>query len=108
MPLVSKSIKHAEEQKKLSGEDVTLIRHINLILEFIIINTLQFNKLTSAEEIFEKLITDYAENQSEIENDIDVVSIDEICQELCNNNGVLIKLVKNNVFFYKLNHKNYM
>lgn len=108
MSLVSKSMKQAGEQKKLSGEDVMLIRHVNLILEFIIINTLQFNKLTSAEEIFERLLTDYTEGQSDMENEIDAECIDEICQELCNNNGVLIKLVKNNMFFYKLNHKNYM
>jgi hypothetical protein len=75
-------------------------------LELIIINTLQFNKLTSAEEIYEKLILDYSEHEQE--NVIDIDTIENICQELCNNNGVLIKLTKNNTWLYKLNHKNYM
>ena len=101
----SEEIKYVQE-KKLSEQAHVLVKHINFILEQIIINTLQFNKLTSAEEIFEKFIADYTVN--ELENTIDSMKIEDICQELCNNNGVLIKLTKNNTWLYKLNHKNYM
>jgi hypothetical protein len=105
LPQTSEKIKYAEESK-LSREAHSIIRHINFILELIIINTLQFNKLISAEEIYEKLILDYSEHERE--NLIDINIIENICQELCNNNGVLIKLRKNNIWLYKLNHKNYM
>lgn len=105
LPQPSEGIKYAGE-RKLSVEAHSIIRHINFILELIIINTLQFNKLTSTEEIYEKLILDYSEHEQE--NVIDIDTIENICQELCNNNGVLIKLTKNNIWLYKLNHKNYM
>lgn len=104
----SKSIRYDVIEKKMNDEAFTLIRHINFILEMIIINTLQYNKLTSAEEIYEKMIAEYPDKQLELENEIDSGVVDNICHELCNNNGVLIKLTKNNMRFYKLNHKNYM
>jgi hypothetical protein len=97
--------KNTGHERELKEEDYSLIRYINFILELIIINTLQYNKLTSSEEIFEKLVAD---SISSSDAGIDIVTIENICQELCSNNGVLIKLKKNNICFYKLNHKNYM
>jgi hypothetical protein len=97
-------------KRVLSVKEYSLINQLNVILELIIMNTLEFNKLTSTGEIMEKLTFIYVEsiNENEFELDIDIDTIEDICQLLCNNNGLLIKLVKNNVNYYKLNTKNYM
>jgi hypothetical protein len=96
------------EREKLSKEAYDLIAHINIILELIIINTLQYNKLTIAEEILEKLVSVQFEKDPKMEIDADLETIDHICNALCTENGVLVKLVKNNTNYYKLNHKKYM
>ena len=95
-------------REKLSKEAYDLIAHINIILELIIINTLQYNKLTIAEEILEKLVSVQFEKDPKMEIDADLETIDNICNALCAENGVLVKLVKNNTNYYKLNHKKYM
>jgi len=96
-------------KRVLSDKEYSLINQMNVMLELIIMNTLEFNKLTSAGEIMEKLTFIYEEsNENEFEMDIDIDTIENICQLLCNSNGLLIKLVKNNVNYYKLNTKNYM
>ena len=104
----SQMINWAGREKKLNKEAYDLIGQINIILELIIINTLQYNKLTIGEEILEKLVSVYFEKDPKIEIDIDLEMIDNICNALCMDNGVLIKLVKNNTSYYKLNHKKYM
>ncbi len=104
----AKKIKWPVREKKLTENSYSLINRINIILELIIINTLQFNKLTSVEEIFEKLVTVQNENNPDMAIDIDLDAVENICQALCMNNGVLINLVKNNTCYFKLNHKNYM
>lgn len=106
----TKKINWSPRETKLTDKSYSLISHINFILEQIIINTLQYNKLTSADEIFEKLITVHNETVPELEIDIDLDldTVENICQSLCMNNGVLITLIKNNMSYYKLNHKNYM
>lgn len=95
-------------QRILSDKEYTLINQMNNILELVIMNTMQFNKLTSAEEILDKLIYVHDENSTDEEFDLDIDTIENICQLLCTRNGILIKLVKNNVNFYKLNHQNYV
>ena len=104
----SQKIKWAVHEKKLSKEAYDLIGQINIILELIIINTLQYNKLTIAEEILEKLVSVYYDKDPKMEIDTDLEKIDNICNALCRENGVLIKLVKNSTNYYKLNHKKYM
>jgi hypothetical protein len=71
----------------------------------IIRNTLKFNKLTSSNEIYENLIAfqNIQIEESDSENAIDIDTIENICDTLCVNKGVLIKLKKNNECFYKLN-----
>ena len=95
-------------QRILSDKEYSLINQMNNILELVIMNTLQFNKLTSAEEILDKLIYVHDENSTDQELDLDIDTVENICQLLCTKNGILIKLVKNNVNFYKLNHQNYV
>ena len=95
-------------QRILSDKEYSLINQMNNILELVIMNTLQFNKLTSAEEILDKLIYVHDENSTDQEFDMDIDTVENICQLLCTKNGILIKLVKNNVNFYKLNHQNYV
>lgn len=94
----------------LSDKEYSLINQLNVLLELVIMNTLEFNKLTSAGEIMEKLAYEYEEKNidNDFDFDMDIDTVENICQLLCNNNGLLIKLVKNNVNYYKLNHKNYM
>lgn len=104
----AKKVNWSPRETKLTDKSYSLISHINFILEQIIINTLQYNKLTSADEIFERLITVRNETVPEVEIDIDLDTVENICQSLCMNNGVLISLIKNNMSYYKLNHKNYM
>lgn len=106
---VSKKIKWSVPEKNLNKDSYDLIGHINVILEYIIINTLQYNKLTSVDDILERLVNVYFDDDDpEKEIHIDLPMIDNICDALCSNNGVLIKLVKNNKNYYKLNHKNYL
>jgi hypothetical protein len=105
---VSKRVKWIEGEKKLNVEAYELINHINIMLELIIVNTLQFNKLTQADEILEKLLAVYYETETQADLNINIETIDNICNALCENNGVLVKLVKKNINYYKLNHKNYM
>ncbi len=104
----SKKINWVGHEKKLNKEAYDLIWQINIILELIIINTLQYNKLTIGEEILEKLVSVSYEKDPKMEFDIDLETIDNICNALCVDNGVLIKLVKNDTSYYKLNHKKYM
>jgi len=104
----SQKIKWGGHEKKLNKEAYDLIGQINIILELIIINTLQYNKLTIAEEILEKLVSVQFEKDPKMEIDADLDTIDNICNALCAENGVLVKLVKNNTNYYKLNHKKYM
>lgn len=95
-------------KEKLDGKLYSVINNINfLILELIIRNTLNYNKLTSADEIYENLTV--CKNATftglDIEIEIDVDSIISICDALCSNKGVLIKLKKNDECFYKLNYQ---
>jgi hypothetical protein len=92
----------------LTDKENSLINQMNVMLDLIIMNTLEFNKLTSAGEIMEKLSFVHEETFREQDFDWDTDTIENICQMLCSNNGILIKLVKNNVNYYKLNHKNYL
>jgi hypothetical protein len=103
-----RKIKWPGKEGKLNKEAYDLLGQINTILELIIINTLQYNKLTIGEEILEKLISVHYVKSPEMEIDIDLERIENICNALCADNGVLVKLVKNNTNYYKLNHKKYM
>ncbi len=104
----SKKINWAGREKILTEQSFYLINCINFILELIIINTLQYNKLTSIDEIFNNTVKTHTEINPDGESDIDIETVENICQALCMNNGVLVNLVKNNISYYKLNHKNYM
>ncbi len=106
IPTSSRIKYSANLEKKLSGKDYSLIRNINLILELIISNTLRYNKLTSTDEIYENLKTFQNSNvpYEEKEVELDVNSIENICNIFCEGKGVLIKLKRNNECFYKLNN----
>lgn len=101
------SIKHAGRGPKLTGHDFSLINNISLILELIIRNTLKFNKLTSADEIYEDMayLQNYGAPESESGGKLDIKSIESICEVLCVKNGILIKLEKNLKVYYKLKYK---
>ncbi len=92
--------------EKLSINEVCLINSINHILEVVITSSVKFNKLTSAEEIQEKL-SSYIEDGSIDKNnckDLDLEAVKFICDAFCADKGVLVKLKKNNETYYKLNH----
>jgi len=105
------SISGKSGDKKCKAE--SLLRSINLILQLIISNSISLNKFTSPAEISEHLqILTYEnknETDSESENypvtDIDGIRI--ICETLCIGHGVLIKIKKNDTWYYKLNYQNY-
>jgi hypothetical protein len=92
--------------KKLNLNEIRLIKIVNLIMEVIMTNSLKFNKLTSAEEIHERLSAssneDIPDQNTNKYPDLD--SIKYICDAFCVEKGVLIKLEKNNESFYKLNY----
>jgi hypothetical protein len=92
--------------KKLSTSEICLINSINLILEVIITGSVKFNKLTSAEEIQEKLFAYINEGSPDKHGckDLDIEAIKFICDAFCVEKGVLIKMKKNNECYYKLNH----
>ena len=92
-----------ERKRILSDNEYSLISQINVMLELVIMNTLEFNKLTSTQEILDKLIYVH-ENTPDQDFGMDIDTIENICQLLCMNHGILIKLVKNDVNYYKLNH----
>jgi hypothetical protein len=91
--------------RKLNGKLYSIISNVNNILELIIRNTLKFNKLTSSDEICEYLFILRNGSVTDQNIDLDAESIENICNTLCLNKGVLIKLKKNNQSFYKLNYK---
>ncbi len=95
-----------ERKRILTDKEYELINQISEILGLVIMNTLEFNKLTSAQEIFEKMIYVHDEKNSGQDLDIDLETVENICQLLCSNRGILVMLVKNNVAYYKLNHNN--
>ena len=95
-------------KEKLDGKLYSIINNINfLILELINRNTFKYKKLTSADEIYESLIIHKNATFTglDIEIEIDVETIISICDALCSNKGVLIKLKKNDEYFYKLNYQ---
>jgi hypothetical protein len=105
-----KKIKSSSLGKKLMVKEYSLINNINIILELIIRNTLKFNKLTSTDEIYDNLtgLHDNTVSDLERESEADINTIEKICDIFCENNGVLIKLKKNDECFYKLNyHQNF-
>lgn len=93
--------------KKLSTNEICLINSINLILEVVITSSVKFNKLTTAEEIQEKLSAYINEGSPDKYGckDLDIESIKFICDAFCVEKGVLLKMKKNNECYYKLNHQ---
>ena len=91
---------------KLNGKEHSFISNINLILELIIKNTLKFNKLTSSDEIYDSLMSLTNNDNSDLNKnyEMEVNWIESICDILCANNGILIKLQKKDECFYKLNN----
>ena len=93
--------------KKLNGREYLFIENINFILELIIRNTLKFNKLTSPEEIFESFsLIRNPTSAPDINIEMDVNTIENICDKFCSKNGILIKLVNKDECYYKLNNHN--
>jgi hypothetical protein len=84
-----------------------IISDFNIILELVIRNTLKFNKLTSADEIFDSVAFHNIEKTpgTKQEYEIDINSIKNLCDALCVNNGVLIKFEKKGMSYFKLNLK---
>lgn len=104
---IRKKTKWSGRVKTLNDKSYSLIFNINFILEMIIGSTLQFNKLTSANEIYESFMAIHNETDPDIKMELDIDTIDNICRALCANDGVLIKLEKNDQSYYKLNNKYY-
>jgi hypothetical protein len=75
-----------------------LINNVDQILETVISNTLKYNKFTTVEEIYD--------NQS-IKN-IDKFTIESICEALCLNEGLLIKIINGHKIGYRLHSKIYV
>lgn len=103
-------IKWQERGQNLNCRSSSLIHNINLILELIIRNTLKYNKFTSAEEVFEYVLTLHGGNafqnsDQELELVLDKEIIVSLCNSLCAHNGVLRKLEKNDESFYRLNYE---
>ena len=92
-------------KQKLNDKENSLIWSINYILELIIKNTLTYNKLTSAGEIHESLTLFLNESPQEQDDKYAISSIENICDALCENNGVLKKYEINVKKYYKLNYK---
>jgi len=97
--------KLAGRGKKLNDKSYSLITKINLILEPVIRNTLKFNKFTSVDEIYDNLIAlqNSTVSDLDIEMDLSLGTIENICDALSANKGVLIKLRSNDESLYKLN-----
>jgi hypothetical protein len=70
------------------------LNKVNQILEVVIRNTLQLNKFTTIDEIFESL-----------HMSIDLYTIENICEAMTENDGILIKYVNRSKVCYKLNGK---
>jgi hypothetical protein len=98
-------VKRSVGRKKLYGREFSLISDINLILELVIRNTLKFNKLTSADEIFNTIALVKNERISGIESELDsgAISMINLCNALSENNGILLKFEKNGEIYFKLN-----
>jgi|ERR1035437_205526 2-polyprenyl-3-methyl-5-hydroxy-6-metoxy-1,4-benzoquinol methylase len=82
---------------RLNDNAFKLICDIDLILEMVVCNTLKYNKFTTSEEIFENQET----------KNIDIYTIESICEALSFNDGVLIKFINGHKVSYKLNSKIY-
>jgi hypothetical protein len=81
----------------LNDNAFKLISDIDLILETVVCNTLKFNKFTTVEEIIETHET----------KNIDIFTIESICEALSFNDGVLIRFISGHKVSYKLNTKIY-
>jgi hypothetical protein len=81
---------------------------INFILSMVMRNTLKFNKLTSADEITEHFIALYDESDRKPGFFLDHDAVENICDILSKDIGILLKLRKNDKSYYKLNFKNYL
>jgi hypothetical protein len=98
-------VKRSMGRKKLFEREFSLISDINLILELVIRNSLKFNKLTSADEIFNTIALVKDERISGIESELEsgAMSMIDLCNALSENNGILLKLEKNGEIYFKLN-----
>jgi hypothetical protein len=101
-----KRIRWPGRGKILNNKTYALIANINFILEMIIRNTIKFNKLTSADEIYENLMSVLSNGAANpaVVYEMDVITIIDICDALCGEKGVLIKLKKNDESLYRLNY----
>ena len=99
-------IKWSGRDEEFSNKSNNIINTVNFILELIIKNTIQYNKFTLTDEIYERIINISNETKQVI--DTDIYMIENICEALSANNGILIKLTKNKLNYYKLNHIDYV
>ena len=77
-------IKWQERGQNLNCRSSSLIHNINLILELIIRNTLKYNKFTSAEEVFEYVLTLHGGNAFQnSDQELELVLDKEIIVFLC-------------------------
>ena len=99
-------IKRSGRDEEFTSKSNNIINTVNFILELIIKNTIQYNKFTLTDEIYERIINISTETKQVIDTDIN--TIENICDTLSGNNGILIKLTKNKLNYYKLNHIDYV
>lgn len=85
-------------ERSLKNYSFLLLHNVNQILEIVIRNTLQLNKFTTIDEIRENIhmVT------------VDTPSIEDICDTLSQNDGLLIKYIHKDKVSYRLNSKVYM
>jgi hypothetical protein len=88
--------------KKLNRQASLIISNINFILEMIIRNTLNFNKPTSVDEIYDSLWVQQNDPAGKSDLDMDEETIRYICDSMCSAKGILLKFRNNNKNYYKL------
>lgn len=93
--------------RRLNYEESSIINEISTILKLVLRNTLKFNKLTCADEIYNEIafFNNNVVNGIEPDKEVDLNSIRILCNALCMNNGVLIKIEKNGKSYFKLNYQ---
>lgn len=84
-------------ERSLRNYSFLLLHNVNQVLEIIIKNTLKLNKFTTIDEIRENLHSVSADSV-----------IEDICDTLSQNDGILIKYIHKDKISYRLNSKVYM
>lgn len=82
--------------KKLNAGEASLISNINLIFEMILTNSLKYNKLTSSQEILERIsgVANDVSSEGQLSDEADEATVRAILESLSGEKGVLVRLKK--------------